>query len=345
MFRKFVCCITAICIVMLSCVPALAAASESKESAPHPDIQRIFDDFHTRCMEIESESSTKSRATTDTERLYSLAKSEAIAQLEDAGYWAYDINSNTYDSIEDTLSTDLSQMGLDPNGSYIIVIAGEEPSINASSSSPQSRTTILPSFTHTYNGYTCTLRYVYVTASDYSGYSQANSVSIINNSNGSQIIENALNSLVTSAIDSISGYIPFGTIASICGLSLVNFNTSLSTTMILHGDATWTREYTQVYEENSDVWLSWVSVDYVVVRTFMSGSYYVAHTNIRKNIPDNLKIESRYSEHYNDVSWRKNQAIWGWHLGAQRNEYIGNVSIYHDGSRVMYFIQPMRPAP
>ena len=344
MFRKFICCITAICIVMLSCVPALAAASESKESAPHSDIQRIFDDYHARCAEIEFESNSGSRASTDTEMLYSIAKSDTIAQIESAGYVGYDVTPNTYSDIETALHTDLGELGLDPNLSYIIAVGGE-PSLESASAGGMSRYgNAEPSFTYTYNGYTHTMRYVIVTASHVPGYYKTDSVDLLDSNNPSTI-NNFFNTAFYYLLDQISEHIPFGTIAAFCGISFANINTSQNATCTLTASASWIRMYTQIYTESTGIWLSWCSSDNVTVRSRMQGCYFDVNDEVERVFDTGDVKRTIYSEHDNNTLWRKNQAAAAWQSGNPVHEYVGHVEIYHGNELIFRFLQTIVTPP
>ena len=41
-----------------------------------------------------------------------------VETLNEAGYEAYNVTADNYDTLEDQLQTDFAEMGLDPNGSY-----------------------------------------------------------------------------------------------------------------------------------------------------------------------------------------------------------------------------------
>ena len=52
---------------------------------------------------------------------------ETVALLNEEGFEAYSVNDDTYASVQDTLDTDLKELGVDSEYSYIIVVdaAGE----------------------------------------------------------------------------------------------------------------------------------------------------------------------------------------------------------------------------
>lgn len=139
--------------------------------------------------------------------------------------------------------------------------------------------------------------------------------------------------------DKIGEKIPIGTIASICGVELIKFNTTQPTSIELHGSAYWTRVYTQIYDSGMNEWYAWSSVAQVQTVTYISGDYYDTTTN-RPAIFAEVKQENTiYSEHYNDLNWRKSQAAAGWTYSFPRSEFTGDAKIYYDDKAVFHFTE------
>ncbi len=255
-------------------------------------------------------------------------KADTLQQLEDAGYDAYDVTSENYTSVQTELKTDFGKMGLDPENSYIVVISGENNNPGLS------RAYDMTPFEFTYNGHTHTMRYFIVFSYDDYHLTQASNVQLINSNNWT-IVENAFNAAVTAIADNVAGGIPFGTVLSICGLNLVNFNHTQQTTLVMFAGTNWTRLFTQILDDGSDTWVSWSVVEYAVMSSYFGGQYYDVTHNRYVQVPDDECVKTIYSPHYNDMTWRKQQAAIGWTYSFARKESTGDIQYLHDGDVVI----------
>lgn len=245
---------------------------------------------------------------------------ETVDKLNECGYEAYDVNPQTYEAVEDKLQTDLSQIGLNKDGSYII-ISGNENSDKPYSSASNG-------FSYTYNGVSYTLRYLTVTAADDRMYGKASTVNVLQSASRDLIVR-CLDTAIVAAISSVNK--PLGTVASICGLSIGNFNTSQTATLNLNCGSNWTRIYTQVWSPN-DGWLFGSMVEYVNANSYMSGMYYSASQNKYVAVPQNAKSATQYSSHYSNTEWRKERAVMSYLGAGFQYDYIGPVKYSYGGS-------------
>ena len=164
------------CIMLVSFSPAVAA--EDAPAEPKPTVEEILNDFHQKAFAAESANERGAAATysrssnSDNDNLVQ----ETVDTLNAAGYEAYNVTASNYETLETELKTDFASMGLDPSGSYIVVISGEDDS---NSANPNSRAGRLPEqiiiddgysdpnrFYYTYEGVTYSMRYVTVTLAD-----------------------------------------------------------------------------------------------------------------------------------------------------------------------------------
>lgn len=111
--------------------PAVAA----DDTVPRPTVEEILSEYHEKAFEAEvieqtSGASTYSRSAGNSGKTL---EEETVDTLNAAGYEAYNVTSENYETLEEQLQTDFAQMGLDPDGSYIIALSGEDnsPSSNA----------------------------------------------------------------------------------------------------------------------------------------------------------------------------------------------------------------------
>lgn len=233
----------------------------------------------------------------------------------------YDVNSQTYESIENTLATDFDEIGLDSNCSYIVVIHGDN---NA-----QMRSTAGSSFSHTYNGKTYSLRYMTITAADDSKMGKASSADLLKSSSKT-LIKNCLDTAISAYISSFSKTL--GTVASICGLSVSQFGTAQSSTLTLNAGTNWTRVYTQVWNSTYDSWSYGCCVEYARALSYISGLYYSASQNKYVSVPTNSKSTISYSSNYNNTTWRKDKAVYGLLNYTIQYNCVGDVSYEYGGT-------------
>lgn len=331
--------IISLVIIFAMLIPFSSAVAADKPSA-QPTVEEILNGYHEKALQANiaqetNGASTYSRQSSGSEKTL---EQETVDALTTAGYEAYNVTASNYDTLEKTLKTDFNELGLDPDGSYIVVIRGEDTP-KGSGIAPKSGSLLAPqvqnsvnsnsSFTYTWGNYTLTMRYVTVTANDNSRYAQADACSLLNDSSNSELIEQTLNTTIAYVLDLIGSFIPIGTVLSLSQIKFVSINQVSRTTLDLHAGANWTREYTQVYYESSDTWLSRSSVDYVQLTTLISGLYYDAAENRFIPISQSESNVYAYSQYYHDYAWRKQMAARGWYYSVSYNDYSGDVYVYY----------------
>lgn len=255
-----------------------------------------------------------------------------IEIYNEEGFEAYSVNSDTYESVQEELETDLTELGVESEYSYIIVLdaAGE------GSGDAQARASYGSSFNYTYNGTTYSLRRVTIYTSDDPKMYKNSKVDLLQSAS-INLINNCLNTAIYAYIDFLSGPLHLGTVAGICGLSIANFGTGGTSRLELNGATTWTRKYTQVWNNYDQRWASGSSVEDVQATSWMTGSYYDAHTNSTQLVPQNKSTKKLYSNNYSNTTWQNQYAIVGYlnsyiqfdTVGTVKYSYGGTVKITH----------------
>ena len=119
--KKIISLILICCMVM----PMICASAADMPEA-QPTIEEILNSYHQKAFEAQA-AETRSGASTWSSRSGKTLEEETVDELTAAGYEAYNVTSENYEALEEALQTDFASMGIDPEGSYIIVISGEEP--------------------------------------------------------------------------------------------------------------------------------------------------------------------------------------------------------------------------
>lgn len=250
-------------------------------------------------------------------------REETVQKLKLAGFEAYNLTPQNYNSVEKTLNTDLETLGINSQNSYIIVVGGEESDVAVPTS------TIDSPFNYTYNGKTYKLRYLTITAADDSDYGKASTVNVLKSASQT-LINNCLNTAISVYISSVSKTL--GIISSICGLDISKINTSQTMTLNMNCGSNWTRVYTQVYSDYDSMWETGSSVEYVRTSSYMSGQYYSSSSNRYVSVPQNSKSNTTYSSKYNDTTWRKQQAVLGFSSSVIKWNTTGSVQYKYGGT-------------
>ena len=158
--------------LVFAMLASLSPAVAADEMSAQPTVEEILSEYHQRAFEAQTRGETDA-ASTWSRRGGSekTLEQETVDTLTNAGYEAYHVTADNYETLEDELKTDFGAMSLDPEGSYIVVIHGEDPGKTASTNSrpPSSHPELdqddtpsgLPS-TYTYDDVTYSVRFVTV---------------------------------------------------------------------------------------------------------------------------------------------------------------------------------------
>lgn len=345
MFKKIVSFILVCAMFVAVCPNVLADDTDYT-----PSVEEILSQYHEKAFEnkVAADTGTATVNARQADTNVQTLEQETVNTLTQAGYEAYNVTSSNYNELEDTLQTDLASMGIDPDGSYIVVVSGENSDMSENVSTYSGGTGAQPvvtstagsSFTYTLDGKTYTMRYLTVTAADNSYYGCSSSYRIIGSTSaniGGTVLENLLNAAISVALDEISGIFALGTISSICGLKPANFGTTSDAFEILdmYAGTNWTRIFTQIWVESESRWVSQLHVEYAKMTSNMGGNYYDAKTNSYKPVPTDAVTKMAYSEHLDDKTWRIEQAIIGLRNGVVYYDYTGDAKYYYQNKLVI----------
>ena len=313
----------------------LCPAPHAVEIIENCSVEEILNNYHARIADIDKVEASTSRYSLTAEHERIQIKQEALEELTSAGYQAYDVNPDTYDSVEELLQTDLSELGIDSTGSYIVVLSGDPENNNAVAPAA-----IVPApdygggsgFSYTYGGVTYSMRYISVYADEGYRYAVSQDIDLIDKlSVDVSELGDLLDSVMTISLDALTEYIPVGSIMEICGLELYNFNPSMPISMTYNANTNWTRLFTQVWDNYYSKWVNASSVEYVTSQSYISGDYFDRYINGFAQVPDYKRTYTVYSEQYYNYAWRKQNAVIGFLNFACIYDTTGPVKYYHDG--------------
>lgn len=332
------------CVMLVSISPAVAA-----EDAPvKPTVEEILNDFHQKAFAAESANergatTTYSRsASSDNDSLVQ----ETVDTLNAAGYEAYNVTASNYEALETELKTDFASMGLDPNGSYIVVISGEDDS---NSGTPNSRAGRLPEqiiiddgsgapthFYYTYEEETYAMRYVTVTPADKAtltrqfgfGFDRAE-----NDSQWASVFDAVFSAVIEEAADQAIAELTDFPVVSI--ISLVTdiaaaFPNSRPTVQgydgfTVSGATSWTLQYIEVYDSANSKWFASQLSEYAI--STVQPIHWVYDIDLEDHIPiTGSTITFRNdSPFYNDVEYRKSVAAEYYQVRLRVSDYTEDI--------------------
>lgn len=332
-------------MLFLATFPVTAVNSEETtggDTEATPTIESILNDYHAKSAALSAAStadaSTYSR--TVSEDPQDQLKQETIAELYAAGYAAYDLNSSTYQSLEQQLSTDFSAMGLDPDGSYIVVISGEEDTQNQTSPGNNSRVITLPPhvwegddvshFSYTYNGTVYEMRYATVVSSGEDELATTNHYSLapIYNEIGNNL-QNFLSTLLFACLDELSENWAIGTLSSLVFPPDVDVEpTQIQPgSLTLYATTYWDCNYIQVWDPAQEIWVTAQCSDKATSGTYFVGQYR-GSTGDCEEYHTEMVDTYMYSPKYNNASQRKLDAMEAYDYGWIALDCIYNVDFY-----------------
>ena len=338
---------TLVFAMLASLSPAVAA----DEMSAQPTVEEILSEYHQKAFEAQTRGETDA-ASTWSHRGGSAKtlEQETVDTLTDAGYEAYNVTADNYESLQTELKTDFAGMGLDPDGSYIVVVSGEETNKPAAGNSSRSSDTLLPPhtdndlgsggsshFEYTYDGTTYRMRYLTVTSTTGSNMSVSSTYDLLSSVWYEDAAMDIFSTTLVSAIDTMitigKETIPLGTIASLLydWATDDNYTELEPGTLTIHATTAWTAKTIQVWNSIDEKWKTAQSSAYAISRAKCVG--YVYNPNINDSTwYDGIECSStRYSPKYYETTQRLSDAVYGYNYGViyyDRTEdiefYLGN---------------------
>lgn len=290
-------------IALILCFALIISLQLPASATTVTSVDEILSDFHTEIFDaIQGKQNTRTAGNDATESIAEIQHS-TVLKLQSLGYDAYEITSSNYDDMQDTLDTDLSVLGLSKECSYIVVVG------NNAVESSNTRSTIGSTYTYTYDGTTYTMRTIKVTSADDSNYMQATSKDLMT-SHSDSVVQALLDATIGAYAELLGVPSVFGTIASLTGLTKVNLTPAKSTATYNAG-STWTRTYTQVWDDNFSAWTYGSCVEYVTQVCYVNGLSYNATTDRYEEYTTGKQQDVTRSQYYYSSTWKNEQAIIG----------------------------------
>ena len=313
MFKKII----ALTLIFAILVPftAAAAADEPSESR---SMEEILDEYHRRAFEAQAQGSTRSVSANSRSGGKTLEE-ETVDALTEAGYEAYNVTAGNYDTLETQLQTDFAAMGLDPEGSYIIVIHGEP---EGSETNGNSRMIDPPTeedfdgpggyahFEYLYNGNIYWMRYVTVIATGWDTRTVTQTVTPTNPDVVSYFLNNLFSSFVAATVDKLFDELPLGSTALLLlsapdDYIFADIPPGMPT---IRATTNWNSSFIQVLDEEYQRWTTAHSSEYTItevvcIRTLATGEGVPV---TQKSQP---KLIYNYSRFYFDEEERKQMAM------------------------------------
>ena len=295
-------------------VPAFAATNDT-ESTEKRTVEDILGEYNQKRLTIEIAKET-GNSTAYSNRGKSSDKTleeETVDELRTAGYEAYNVTSSNYDSLEQRLNTNFEALGLNPNGSHIIVISSEEA--QSDRTNPNARDGSNPeqdfiddgggSFLYYYAPHNrhYRMRYFWVT------YNTVSKTSNIVSSQGTNYTNTLANSNITGSVTSDSDYTSSKTLGIFRNLWGLNTSATYSSpTLSVTCNVDWTRKFVDVYDESVSAWMTTTYYEYASTKSVFSGRYLNSRTASYSNISYS-GYATIYSPHYGDDAYLKEQAV------------------------------------
>lgn len=312
--KRFLSVFLILVLLVTMAVPVFAATNDT-ESAETRTVEEILNEYHEKSFAADMEeenggTSVYSRQAGSGKTL----EEETVEELQAAGYEAYNVTSSNYDSLESSLNTDFEDLGLEPSGSYIIVISGEE---TENTGNPNSRTggegpdqdLVDPgggdSFLYYYEPFDTyyTMRYFWVT------YDTVSATSNVVSTQGATYANTLATSDITGSVTSNSIYTSsktLGTLRSLWGLD--TSVTYSSPTLSVTCSVDWTRKYVQVYDQSVGAWETTTYYEYASTKSVFAGKYRNDSTSSYNTI-SYTGYATIYSPNYGDDEYLKLKAV------------------------------------
>lgn len=342
MFKRIVSCLLLVLMLIPVISPVFATTANNISQVNRneaPSVESILNEYHEKVFAAQADANANARSGAEVQT--DAIKQDTLNQLREAGYLAYDVNPDTFDSVAEELRTDLRQMDLDPNSSYIIVISGEEePQENTASPAyiPPEIEDDTEGFNYTYNGTLYKLKFMTVVGDPNNGRLQAGSYDLfdINNNDGNNPLSIIFETAISMWLDSLTPY-PIGTIASLVKSVYLNQDYMQAQTLVFHASANWTQKYTLIRSQSDQQFYFGSRVEYVNVRCWCTGLIY--DESICNNVPysGEVKENNIYSEYYNNTEQQKIQAVLGYINGIPNTFITGPVEIKYGENTILRF--------
>lgn len=328
-------------VIVISMLLLITSVTALADEPRIPTIDEILYDYHSdafnqRTLDADCSRSTLSHRSSNNEKTL---EQETVDILNYYGYEAYNLTASNYDHLQSTLQTDLSVFGLNPNGSYVVTISGEEPS---PTENPNARVVLPPSddyfdgdssssFGYIHNGVHYIMRYVTITSATEPCLFVSTEYRFSSFPGITDYIDDILTASLSMQLDKLTQPIPIGTILSLLG----DWTPSDELTLMNPGDVTiyagtaWTRNYIQIWDADNNVWHTAQCSAYAITKTRCIGGYvYNATTNSPEFAVGQEKTKTTYSAKYHNYEVRKAEAVQAYGYGTKYHDCTGDISFF-----------------
>lgn len=321
-------------IVILMLVPFSSAVAADLPSA-QPTIEEILNGYHQKAFEAQSTqeaASAWSRRSTGSSKTL---EQETVDQLTEAGYEAYNITAENYDTLETTLQTDFNELGMQLDESYIVVVSGEDDAtVNSSRVSdlvlpPHTENEGAPSsFYYEQNGIVYEMRYLTITSADANDRNVFGAY-VINPDQFNHAEYTILETSLVTLSDTLTG-IPIATFVSLLA-DLYNDPNSFESSsglVTLNAATTWTCNIIQIWNENRQRWETAQSSEYAISKAYISGYVLdeMSEEPVRYVGPEYTHID--YSSNYHNLTTRKTNAVNAYEHYTVSANIVSSVKFY-----------------
>ena len=336
MLKKLLC-LLLVCAMLVPLSPIVTVTAEQET----PSIEEILNNYHAQAFAAQAQGERGAATYSRRSRSQTLEE-EAVGQLTAAGYDAFNVTTSNYTALEDELQTDFAEMGLDPEGSYIVVVSGEEDDTansNGARVAPPSYEDYdgggsgLPTFTYIYNGNVYLMRYVTVTAAENSNLGGSTPVNLLAEAgaaNGAASLEYTM-----QVISYIPGISILSDIYSLFSGALPEIHEMSPTSLVYTAGTNWTITYVQVYNRNTEQWKLCSGVEYVTSTYSITYSFYNETTNQYDYEFTTGAFPNIYSPQYNNREYIKQIAAQAFENGNYPMDTIEDVDYIYNGKTVV----------
>lgn len=320
----------------------LSSAVAADNTTVTPTIEEILNEYHAKDFEARMAAENGGASTYARGGNGQTLEQETVDALTEAGYEAYNVTGDNYDSVEETLNTDMTSLGLNTDGSYIVVVSGEDP---VNHSNPNARAILPPTqedfgdeddvggkpyFEYVYNGTTYRMRYVAVetTGADErvcdTMYSPTEP-SVLN-----LFLSNLFSSAIYGTVDALYEEIPLGTLASLLLISPDdNVFTEISPgSFSIHATTYWTSIFIQVWDADEASWITAQSSEFTISMVRCVGSKRDSNAPVPIPVQSNPIYFRNYSQFYFDENRRKSEAMKGYDAYTVYSDTVDRVDFY-----------------
>lgn len=301
MLKKMIAILT-ICAMLAPLSSAVAADNTTVT----PTIEEILNEYREKTFEAQTQEETNTAATYSRRSSGSTQtlEQETVNTLTDAGYEAYNVTADNYDSLEASLKTDFSSMGLDPDSSYIMVIDDTASSRAIGGSDIVQDPGDLSGgsgIRHTYNGVTYTMRSVTIASNDDPSLIISSAYAILEEKDTADHVSDVLSFLFSWGIDSLCFGLPVTSAYSLWSnwSSTEVYYVLDSSKPTLMAATNWNLRYTQVWDDILGRWATTQCSSYAQTNARVTGYVYNYGIGAFDVIDSGNKTATVYSYYYN----------------------------------------------